>query len=114
MTTKRIKLNYLMLLMMALITSTAIAHDFEVDGIYYKKNSDNTTVTVTYRGSSAIAYSNEYKGDVNIPETVTYGGMTYSVIKIGTYAFDNCDELTSVTIPNSVKTIDDGAFNECI
>ena len=49
----------------------------------------------------------------NIPETVTYQGITYNVTFIEWLAFDNCRSLTSVTIPNSVIIIQDGAFANC-
>ena len=32
-----------------LSAATASAHDFEVDGIYYNKNSDGTSVSVTFK-----------------------------------------------------------------
>lgn len=36
-----------------------------------------------------------------------------SAITIAPYAFDNCLNLTSVTVPNSVRNIGDGAFRYC-
>ena len=50
---------------------------------------------------------------VNIPETVSYEGTTYSVTTIGAGAFFECSNLTSVTIPNSVTYIAWRAFFEC-
>ena len=92
-----------------LSAATASAHDFEVDGIYYKKNSDGTSVRVTYKGESH--YTNDYSGAVTIPASVSYSGKTYSVTSIGLSAFEYCSGLTSVVIPNSVTTIRSSAFS---
>ncbi|MBR5331885.1 MAG: leucine-rich repeat domain-containing protein, partial [Muribaculaceae bacterium] len=106
----------LMAIVGLLLSTTALAHDFEVDGIYYKYNyldKSAKTVAVTYKGSSQYDYSKEYTGSVTIPSSVTYSGTTYSVTKIGGYAFCDCTGLTSVTIPNSVTEIGSGAFEGC-
>ena len=103
----------LFLLFWALLATTCLwAHNFEVDGIYYNYLDDNN-VAVTYKGSSFGAYDNEYSGEVTIPETVTYDGITYNVTSIGNGAFYECRSLTSVTIPNSVTSIGDAAFYQC-
>ena len=96
----------------------ASAHDIAVANsngktIYYNYNSDGSSVSVTYQGTSYSSYSNEYTGDIVIPETVTYSGQTYSVTTIGSSAFRGCIGLTSVTIPNSVTSIGGSAFNGC-
>ena len=89
----------------------SLAHDFEVDGIYYSiTDATAKTVEVTYRGSSYDSYTNEYSGSVIIPSSVTYSGTTYSVTSIGSSAFCDCTGLTSVTIPNSVTSIGYYAF----
>ena len=90
----------------------SLAHDFEVDGIFYNKTSDNT-VAVTYKGDSDISYSNEYAGDVVIPSSANYNGTTYSVTSIGDEAFRSCASLTSIEIGNSVTSIGDYAFSSC-
>ena len=54
----------------------------------------------------------EISGDIVIPETVNYDGVTYSVTSIER-AFQGCSGLTSVTIPNSVTSIGGSAFQGC-
>ena len=112
------KLLYKLLLWVA-IAATALpaeAYDFMVDGICYNKNSDGNTVTVTYQNSysspSSPRYSNA-SGSLNIPESVTYNGKTYSVTAIGDNAFYGCSGLTSLTIPESVTSIGRYAFYNC-
>lgn len=76
-------LTFLSALLMSMVTSVASAYDFEVDGIYYNiTSSKNRTVAVTYRGGSFSADSDKYSGNINIPETVSYRGKTYSVTSI--------------------------------
>ena len=112
---KQHNMKKLFTLLFALVATTALwAEDFEVDGIYYNILTDKTNeVEVTYRGSSYNSYSNEYSGSVIIPSTVTYNGTTYSVTSIGDDAFEDCWDLTSITIPNSVTSIGEYAFYYC-
>ena len=97
----------LVLAVMGLLCSMSVsAHNFEVDGIYYNITSQaDKTVAVTWRGDYSDSYSNEYSGEVKIPESVTYSGNTYSVTSIGEWAFYGCWGLTSVEIGNSVTKI---------
>ncbi len=97
---------------MLMISATAFAHDFEVDGIYYNKNSDGISVSVTYCGIDIYSHD-EYSGTVVIPESVTYDGQTYSLTSIGNTAFRGCSGLTSVEIPNSVTSIGYETFSGC-
>jgi hypothetical protein len=91
------------------ITTLIWAYDFTINGIYYNKNSDGTSVTVTYKTTSY----NSYSGSVTIPSQVTYSGKTYSVTSIGGSAFYGCSGLTSVIIGNSVTSIGAYAFYGC-
>ena len=107
-------LKHLFTALLLLCSLTATAQNFEIDGIYYNITYDtNKTVEVTYKGNHYDSYSNEYTGNVVIPESVTYYGNTYSVTSIGYEAFYGCSGLTSITIPNSVTSIGNSAFSGC-
>ena len=111
------KLSLLFALMLS--TLMASAHDIEVknaDGvtIYYNYINNGTELEVSFRGSRYDSYSDEYQGNVVIPEEVTtYMSIPRKVTSIGYEAFYNCKNLTSVTIPNSVTSIGSGAFAGC-
>ena len=102
-----------------LMSLSAFSHDIEVknaDGvtIYYNYTNDDKELEVTYRGEKYNSYSDEYTGNVVIPEEVTYGDKTYKVTIIGYWAFAYCKSLTSVTIPNSVTYLGGYAFYDCL
>ena len=115
---KHLHFSFLITLLMSMVGVNSLAHDIEAvnsDGvtIYFLWNNDKTELIVSYRGSFYYSYSNEYTGDIVIPESVTYNGTTYSVTSIGNSAFEDCSGLTSVTIPNSVTSIGYSAFSNC-
>ena len=95
---------------MLISTLSVWAHDFEVNGIFYKIMT-NTSVYVSYKGDNVIDFSDEYSGSINIPPTVTYNGKTYTVEGVWNNAFKYCTGVTSITIPNTVTTINQSAFS---
>ncbi len=78
-----------------------------INGIWY--NIFDTTAEVTYKTPSDI----HYYGEVIIPESITYEGVTRTVTSIGDWAFYYCKDLTSLTIPKSITSIGNGAFCMC-
>lgn len=117
----------------AMITSVAsYAYDYcKVDGIYYELHEDEKTAMVINKKTG----KSSYKGTVNIPETFIYNNTLYTVTSISDGAFNSCETLTKVVIPNtitkigrlafrltgltrieipeSVTEISEGAFSEC-
>ena len=87
---------------------SAGAYDFSSGGFYFDITSSNT-VSLTHRSQ----YSSDYSGDVIVPSTVTYGGVTYTVTSLGNNSFYDCEGLTSVTLPTTITTIDESAFYYC-
>ena len=111
-------ISFLLTVLLSMTGIKAYAHDIEVANaqgktIYYVWTNNNTELAVSFQGEYFDSYSNEYSGDIVIPESVTYNGTTYSVTSIGYYAFYYCTGLISVTIPNSVTSIGSYAFQGC-
>ena len=85
----------------------------EPSGLYYNITGNNT-VEVTYTPDLETTGFNSYVGDIDIPETIDYECITYTVTAVGDGAFKNCNgELNSVVVPNTVTTIGESAFSSC-
>lgn len=104
-------LSFLLAALMIMAANTASAYK-----IYFRIISEEEkTAAISYRGNSPFDYSNEYTGEIIIPQKVTSSsGITYTIIAIDNQAFTDCTGLTSVTIPNSVTLIGNDAFEGCI
>lgn len=101
-----------------LIASTSVsAHDFEANNngtpIYFNLREGGKAVEVTFRGSQPQDVINEYKGEVVIPNAITFDGTTYPVTGIGEAAFMGCTELLTIHIPSSVTSLGANAFYDC-
>ena len=99
----------LIVLMLMPLMARADYYGVKINGIYYDLNSTDKVAEVTSDPSGTT----KYFGSITIPNTVTYGGVTYSVTRIGTAAFSKSYSLTSVTIPNGVTSIRNSAFSGC-
>jgi len=113
------KNNYLKLvtlLLLAVLTSAVQATEFysvteDGDTIWYAIISQqDKTCEVTYGQSFD---SLRFKGEIIIPQEVTYENVTYTVTGIGKWSFAECPRLTRVSIPSTVTYIGDNAFNGC-
>lgn len=88
--------------------------DFSKDGIYYTILSDSTVGVSRMTDEGHMYYYlweyDSYFGDVVIPETVEHKGKIYTITTIMSMAFCDCDSLTSIQLPNTITTIEMGAF----
>ncbi len=71
----------------------------QINGDFYFDGTDGAYVLTGYVGNAT---------NLQLPDN--YKGQGY---EIGSYAFYDCDGLTSVTIPNGVTDIGENAFYEC-
>ena len=95
----------LTLLLLAL-PLTATASSVTVNGINYYINGNNATI-------DGPENPDELSGDIIFPASINYNGNEYPVTTIDGYAFLGCDNITSVTIPNSITYIGMMAFHGC-
>lgn len=106
----------LTLLAFIVIAIYSFAYDVKIGGIYYNLDKDRKTAEVTHNeveDSYGSLVGNSYSGSVIIPSYISYGGINFSVSRIGQLAFYNCNSLISVIIPNSVTIIGEDAFFGC-
>lgn len=96
--------SIIIMALLALLPINAFAYDIKVDGIYYNIISlEDLTCAVT-------SGEEKYAGEVDIPAKVTYNGKSLDVIEIGESAFSDCEDLVNVKISNSVTSICASAF----
>ena len=87
---------------------TALAYDAETiqGGIKYGLSYYDGTATV-------VGPDGECEGEVRIPSVVEYNGDPYVVTAIGEGAFRGCSGLTSIKLPDTLRSIGDSAFYGC-
>ena len=73
------------------------------EGLEFETDCDTAKIT-RYKGTAT---------NVIIPSTIKHYDKTYIVTSIGENAFEDCENLTSVSIPNGVKNIGEHAFTFC-
>ena len=99
--------RYFVLVIVNLLPMLVSADPIEINGIWYN------LVTKVKQAEVTRKPNGEYIGDVNIPTSVVYNDIEYTVNSIGYGAFYGCINLNTVTIPNSVTSIGAFAFYHC-
>ena len=113
---------FVFLTMMVLATSaSAQNYDFSAvcesgQTLYYRILSEqNQEVKVTFPNNNPIGWSGYARpeGDLVIPEFVEHEGITYTVVALDNNALDECQGITSVELPNTIRRIGAEAFWYC-
>lgn len=92
----------LLLCFVIAVATNGQAH--EVDNIDYELYTD---------GTAWVEDGKKAQGDVTIPSKIEVDGKEYTVVGINTNAFYYNESITSVTLPDNLKYINDEAFKYC-
>lgn len=103
------KITFFVLLFAALVLkgTCAYAQRVFVDSVYYTL--DNTAMTAQI----AVQSSSTAVGDIVINDTVTYEGAHYAVTSMADDAFADCNQLTSIVLPKTLRNLGKNAFLRC-
>lgn len=105
---RQVTTTMFVLLLTMLGMPNTFAQEFTVGKVKYSIIDGNSVSVIGHvDGQNA-------KGELVIPNPVSYNRNTYSVTSIGAGAFAGCAGLTNVTISNSVITIAVQAFESCM
>ena len=96
----------LIVIMLLPMVARAFTGMVEIDGINYY-------IVTKGQIAEVISKNSGYSGEIVIPETIEYEGVTCQVTAIRS-AFMGCNDLTTVSIPQSVTSIGERAFEDCI
>ena len=92
------------------VTVKEFSSGFEVGGLFYKTAEGYSMDFVEVTGNPG---GGKYSGDVVVPGTVEYDGITYTVKGVGNWAFEGCGDLRKVTISEGIDEIGAYAFCYC-
>lgn len=101
--------------------SSAFATRALIGDLWYELDENNREARVVFASdelydASGNPLHNNYIGlpaVVDIPESVDYEGVTYTVWSISNLAFHDCDQITTVNIPKTVTVFDNSCFIRC-
>ena len=98
--------KYLLFLVALMLSTVVNAQFFEYKGIIFSVISEE-------EHTARVDINSQLSGDIIIPATAINGETEYSVTIICDRAFNDCPDITSVTIPNSVSLIGWEVFEGC-
>ena len=94
-------------LMLSVLTASAEKIDTSIGDLKYQVDTETKEATVT-GGVGNNLYS------VSIPDSIGYDNINYPITHIGKEAFKRYRGLTTVSLGNCLKVIEDNAFEGCV
>lgn len=87
--------------------------------VFEETQEADTTFKFTIQSNNTVSVRcgvkpENLKGDIVIPSKVEIDGKIYTVTSIEEYAFTECNNMTSITIPASITSVGFGVFNGCL
>lgn len=112
----RLVVSFLLLLGGWTIGVAQTFYDIAFDGLFYKIiNEESLEVEVCReleepKTEGGSLYEHTPEGDIYIPAEISADGETYHVVRIGDSAFGACFQITSISIPASVREMGELPF----
>lgn len=94
-------------LMLSVLTASAEKIDTSIGDLKYQVDTETKEATVT-GGVGNNLYS------VSIPDSIGYESINYPITRVGKEAFKGYRGLTTVSLGNCLKVIEDNAFEDCV
>lgn len=94
-------------MLLAMTTRAEVGSRYILNGLCYKVLTDNTVAV------GKISDKEQPVGIVEIPEQVTLRGSTYTVTTIDGWGFFGCENITRLTLPNTIDSIGPFALCRC-
>lgn len=91
------------------LCAQAMGQSFESNGIVYSITAGQTVEVQPY----FELLNSPYSGSISIPQMVEHDGITYTVTSLAESAFEDCGNVTSLTLPPTVRSIGSYCFYNC-
>jgi riboflavin synthase alpha subunit len=99
--------KWFILFIFAILPLAASAETVQVGDLWY--NLDDSAPVATVVSTQGESYS----GNIVVPATIEYGGVTYTVTTIGENAFAQNEVVNSVVLSEGIQIIENSAFMQC-
>ena len=91
--------------------ASPISIDMDNSIVIETKSGDTNFSFIIWGDGVAMIMNNDYAGHVVVPETIEQDGVIYTVTGIHDFAFSNCPDLLSISLPSTINTISMIAFD---